>query len=468
VSHPFAFAEAALAEDYSQADDLPLRFEYTWQHRNRGRHAELALREGAMHCIDPMNGERLRATRAQVLPGEWASIVYHFEGQERFALVTSSFDQAKVALYFPERDVFIPGDVDENWVNIGRAAIDAMLQHEAQAQGRPWDGPAGAVLHLGFNNNLGHFMWNDLSGLEAAIDAGMLKHIGTVVCGPHCPFPVEALFPELAAAGVPVQHWRKPLPPLVDHGADSLPLRLAGNRIQRSLRRRIVAWALQAEAQNLASLAELNRPGLNLWCNLRLHNKAWVDQVEGIYGLAHSMAKALSRVKPAGRTLHLLLDGTPDTTVLVTQLAEFLEGTATVTDATRIPLSRTIAMCGLVDLHLCVIGSGLTLPHWVMGRRGVAHSNHPHLGQQRFWNNVAEGAHDVVFVPRSAINDLDAPLTPDPSYVNYQLDALAVLPLLDALYRQCDSGPRRSGFQQALHLAAQGRFTDAADRLISV
>jgi len=467
VSHPFAFADAALAEDYS-ADDLPLRFEYTWQHRNRGRHAEVALRDGAMRCIDPATGELLTAKRAQVLPGEWASIVYHFDGQEPFALVTSSFDQAKVGLHFPGRDLFIPGNVDGNWIAIGEDTIAAIRHHEQHAQRQTWDGPAGAVLHLGFNNNLGHFMWNDLSGLEAAIDAGWLKHVGAVVCGPHCVFPVEALFPELAAAGVPVQHWRKPLPPLVDHGPDSLPLRVAGNRMSRTLRRRIVAWALEAEAPNLASLAELNRPGLNLWCNLRLHNKAWVDQVEGIFGLAHSMAKALSRVQPSGRELHLLLDGTPDTSPLVAQLAEFLEGTATVTDATRIPLSRTIAMCGLVDLHLCVVGSGLTLPHWVMGRRGIAHSNQPHLGQQRFWNNVAEGAHDVAFVPRTAVNDLDAPLTPDPSYVNYQLDALAVIPLLDALYRQCDSGPRRSGFHQALQLAAQGRFIDAADRLISV
>ena len=85
-----------------------------------------------------------------------------------------------------------------------------------------------------------------------------------------------------------------------------------------------------------------------------------------------------------------------------------------------------------------------------MGRRGVAHGNRPHLGQQSFWNNVSEGTHDVDFVPMDAVQDLDGPLTPDPSYVNYRLDVQAVLTLLETRFRQLDTGPRRSGFQQML------------------
>lgn len=456
------YAEAALAEHYPLDCGLPLRHEYTWQHLNRGRHAELALREGAMSCVDPHTGELLHAASAHVLPGDWLGIVYHFEGHEPFSLVTSSFDQAKLGLYFPARQLFVAGRVDANWVRIGSDTVETLRRTAAEATA--WAGAQrGAVLYLGFCNNLGHTMWNDLSGLEAVVDSGALRQVGTVVCGPHAWFPVAELFPELAAAGVEVQRWGKPVPRCVLH-AGGLPLRVAGNRITRTLRRRIVGWALAQEREQLPALHDqLNGAGLNLWCNLRLHNKAWVDQVPGIVALAHAVHKALR-----GQPLRLILDGTPDTAPLVAQAAQALQGVAEVVDATRVPLSRSLVLCGLVDLHLCVVGSGLTLPHWVMGRRGVAHSNRAHLLQQRFWNNVSEGTHDVHFVPAQAVTDLEAPVLPDPTYVNYKLDPGAVLERLDMLYRQLDTGPRRSGFAQAVFLAAQGRFADAAERLISV
>ncbi|MFN9505253.1 MAG: hypothetical protein ACK57J_11965 [Rubrivivax sp.] len=459
-----AHAAAALAEDYAQDADLPLRYAYTWQHLNRGRYAEQVLRRGPLRCVDPIDGTLRSATSAHVLCGDWLGIIYHFEGVEPFWLVTSSFDQAKLGLYLPRREVFIAGPVDPNWVTIGHDAVRSHLRLAATAE--PWTGPVkpeASVLYLGFCNNLGHTMWNDLSGLEAAVDAGMLDRVAAVVAGPHTFFPVDALFPELAAAGVPVIRRPKDAPPCVRHDAASLPLRLTSNRITRSLRRRIVAWALQAEQASLASLAPLNGPGLNLWCNLRQHNKTWVDQVDGLVALAKVFAGALK-----GQPVRLLLDGTRDTAPLAARIAEALSGQVDVVDATQVPLSRTVVMCGLVDLHLCVVGSGLTLPHWVMGRRGVAHGNRPHLGQQSFWNNVSEGTHDVDFVPMDAVQDMDGPLTHDPSYVNYRLDVQAVLSLLETRFRQLDTGPRRSGFQQMLALVAQGRLGDAAERLINV
>lgn len=463
--HPFLHLEAALAEDYGSASALPLRYDYAWQHLNRGRHAELALRAGAMQCADPITGELLGSTQAFVLPGNWLCIVYRFAGRESFDLVTSSFDQAKLGLSFPARRLFIAGRVDPTWAQLGAEAAADLQRLQGDAVHRPAAPGAShaAALHLGFGINLGHFLWNDLSGLETVVDSGALAQVGSIELGPRCFFPVEQLFPEIAAAGVPVRHWPKPVPACVAYG-DSLPLRVAGNRISRGLRRRVVAWALQEERDNLATLAAFNGPGLNLWFNLRLHNKTWVDQVDGIAALARAVQRSL----PPGQPLRLIMDGTPDTAPLVEQIARQLAGVAQVLDATQMPLARSIVLCALADLHVCVVGSGLMLPHWVMGRRGVAHSNRAHLLQQRFWNNVAEGTHDVLFVPAAAVTDLDPAQFPEPSYVNYRLDAGVLLERLDTLHRQLDTGPRRSGYLQMQQLAAQGRWADAAERLISV
>lgn len=474
AAHPFVHAEAALSEQWPADAGLPLRYEFNWPHLNRGRHAELALRDGCMRCIDPITGSMLVSGQGHVLTAsDWLDIAHTFQGRERFHLITSSFEQAKLGLYFPQRNLLIANHVDAGRVTMAQRAAEALREHlgrgDAAAQpGGPHgktDAPpqAGTVLHLGFVNNLGHFMWNELSGLLTAIEAGWAPRIARVVCGPHTNVPVAELFPELAQAGVLVQA-PAPLPARCNTHEGSLPLRIAGNRLSLALRRRIVAWALAREQAALPLLEPLNGTELNLWCNLRRHNKAWLDQVEGIVELARRFTGSL----PEGRPLHLILDGSPDTAEVAADIAAQLQGIARVTDATRVPLSRSIVLCGLVDLHLCVIGSGLTLPHWVMGRRGVAHANRPHVTQQKFWNHVAEGTHDVDFIPMEAVADEPTIGSTDPSYANYRLDLPALFHCINPQLYQIDTGPRRSGFAQAQALATRGEWAAAAERLLFV
>lgn len=474
AAHPFVHAESALSEDVADDAGLPLRYEFNWPHLNRGRHAEPALRDGCMRCIDPITGSLLVSGQGHVLTASgWLDIAHRFEGRERFHLITSSFEQAKLGLYFPDRNLLITHRVDAGRVamaqRVAEALRDQLVLGDAVAHPDASHGKTGArpqavtVLHLGFVNNLGHFLWNELSGLLTAIEAGWAPRIARVVCGPHTSLPIAELFPELAQAGVLVQA-PAPLPAPCITYQDILPLRIAGNRLSLALRRRIVAWALAREQATLPQLAPLNGAELNLWCNLRRHNKAWLDQVEGIVELARRFAGSV----PQGRPLHLILDGSPDTAELAADIAAQLQGIARVTDATRVTLSRSIVLCGLVDLHLCVVGSGLTLPHWVMGRRGVAHANRPHVIQQVFWNHVSEGTHDVDFIPIEAVNDEPTPGDADPSYANYRLDLPALFHCINPQLYQIDTGLRRSGFAQAQALSAKGRWAAAADRLLFV
>jgi len=90
------------------------------------------------------------------------------------------------------------------------------------------------------------------------------------------------------------------------------------------------------------------------------------------------------------------------------------------------------------------------------------------MSQQSFWNNVAEGTHDVSFVPVHAITDHDGPIVPDAGYVNYDMSPSAVLEQLDVIYRQHDNGPRMSGVEQMIVLGTQGYWAHAAERVISV
>lgn len=458
----------ALDETHAAADERLLpRYSYSWQHLNRGRYAELALLNGRMECPDPRDGRVLQSLRSWVLPGAWVGIAYEFAGVDRFILVTSSFDQAKLGIWFPESGLFVVGALDPPWIDIATETVQRLKTLLQTVVPKPAEGErtrslARIDLYLGFSNNLGHFMWHDLSGIEAVVATGSQHSLRRLVLGPHQFFPVASIFPELEAAGVEVCALPNPLPEFIEH-TDSTALRVTGNRISRDLRGRIVAWALR-DCGLLEQLKEFNDDSFNLWFNLRLHNKAWADQVAGIERIARTLGGLLQ----SNRRLRVILDGLPDTHSLAEVLKDRLTGVAQVVNATRVSLSQSIALAALVDLHVCAVGSGLTIAHWLVGRRGVAHSNRAHLNQKVFWNSVSEGAHDVSFIPNSAVTEHDGPTTPDASYVNYDFSVELLLEELIKLCEMHDCAPRISGVAQMLRLADRVEWRRAAERVISV
>lgn len=462
---------AALSENYPDSmGNLPMRYKYAWHHMSRGRYAELALLGGRMVCPDPRSGEAVVASRSWVLTLDWLCIAYEFHGVDPFFLITGSFDQSKLGIYFPEVNVLVQAELDEGWKQIGVAACNALRLEVAagtsfladEKEGAENDVPSCA-LHLGYVGNVGHFIWNDLSGIELALAGEGKQHIRSLQVGPHEYFPVEGVFPELAALGIAVNRWKKPLPKSVIHDK-TLPLRIAGNRISLELRQRIVRWALQAAGQSLPAASKMNGHGINLWLNLRTHNKAWANQVQGIAEVVASIRQILRD----DQTLTLFLDGTPDASALAEQIRDMTQGMANVVNATQVNLATSIVYASLIDLHVCVIGSGLTIPHWIMGRRGVAHSNRAHLSQQAWWNSIAEGAHDVLFIPESQIDDHDGPVIPDVSYVNYNMPSSAVIDTLSIYFRQINIELRRSAVSQMLYCAERGNWDQAARRVVSI
>lgn len=447
-------------------DGLPLRYSYCISFLNYGRYAEQALIANAICCVDPLNGHIVCSSRAYVLTKGWPCIAYEFNGVERFFLFTSNFNQFKIGIWFPRFSSYLIGCVEPGWATIGCERVEELRAQMSRAEAWPAAQVSitglirTGVLYLGFGNNVGHYMWNDLSGLEAVIEAGSDRHVDTIVIGPHEYVPIDELFPELAHSGVKIQRWETSSASCVVHNG-TLPLRITGNRISYKLRKRIVAWALESCGEGLVGVARYNDLALNLWVNLRLHNKVWIEQVNGIVAIATTMRSFL----PVDRPLRLILDGTPDTHTLVNTIADRLDGSVEVINATCVTLAQTVALASLIDLHVSVVGAGLTLPHWLMGRRGVAHSDKGHLGQQAFWNNISEGTHDVVFIKEDKVEDIAGNRD---DYRNYQVSTSDIIDALAVLFRQQDYVQRISAVDQMIFLSMQRKWLQAAERVISI
>jgi hypothetical protein len=468
---------ALTLDEGGDADDdrLPPRRRFNWHALNRGRWAERALHDGKLQCHHPRTGQQVTARFAYTLQARqlgWLAIIYEFDGPEPFFLITSNWIQMKLGLYSPGHQLLIAGNFDADWIGIATSALKFFLERRAAAA--PWAAVAGvaaprtgAVLFVGYTcKNLGHYIWNDLSGLEAALAGAARPPVAAIVAGRDAYMPVAGIFPETEDAGIPVLTWASDPAELIrfDLAVAPLPLRVSGNQISVRLRRRIVGWALASQHDALSEIASLNASDFVLWFNLRAHNKAWANGHDGIVHICRAFRQALGPV--AGFTL--ILDGTRDTTPLVEALRRALSGIVEVVDATRVPLCRSIVLSSLIDLHVCIVGSGLTLAHWVMGRRGLAHSNTLHMAQQAWWNAIAEGTRDMVFLPVSAISNQASPTEPDASYVNYVADPNQFLACLEPLFRQVNARLRRSSVEQMIDLARQGKYLEAAERVSSL
>jgi len=207
-------------------------------------------------------------------------------------------------------------------------------------------------------------------------------------------------------------------------------------------------------------MAENNSLKFNVWFNLRLHNNSWADQVDGIV----KIAVALRNSTFARNGVHVFLDGTPDCAALADRISKDLAvNSISSSPICAVPLYETIALSTLIDLYVAGVGSGLVIPSWISGRRGVAHSNKPHLAQQSFWNNISQFARDALFLPERHITDLpNVACDLDPGYSNYTIDVAGLLDAIAPLVRQTDIDQRSTTMSHVIDLIEDSLADQAA------
>lgn len=452
--------------------ELTPQYQYDEIGLNLGYFNELSIRTGLIQCIDPLTGNIIKSNQAWVMPiskDKNSYIAYLFNGLKPFVLLTiAHVSQAKAGIWFPSTGLFVAANIESAWIEYAVTFAKELREKiffstSAHTQGLDFLSQRKSVLYLGFDNNLGHHIWNELSGLEKVLKSNLFEHIHTINVGPNEFIPIDKVFPELLESGIKIIRWKNSLPQCILH-TDSLPIRLTGNRVSKNIRQRIVAWALQNCREVIDIIEKNNDDSLILWINLRVHNKSWVRQIEGIEQIAKNLTTTLLN----GKKLKIILDGTPDTTEIANQIRLDLDGVAEVLNATQLSIASSTALASLTDIFLCVVGSGLVMPHWLIGRRGVAHSNRPHLSQQKVLNNICEGVHDAFFIEEQFISDYDRPIIKGISQVNYDVDDFALFEALKLQYRFVDTKLRSSAVSQMLAYAQQENWFAASERIISI
>jgi hypothetical protein len=357
----------------------------------QGYFAKSALSAGYAMVTCPYTGVMVRSSHAIPVSAPNSKqifLFYRFTSIKTFYIVVSGFSAEKGYLYVPDDKLVVQlasptfqwGSPETCVKSFRRWVVQYSVEvcEYLSRQTRP-------CTLIGAINNLGHFFWNEVSGLLTFSDGQFLRAGVVGVSGGYAFVDAYSLLnlPEIGDN-------------LAFNDGQSLFLgtlerslfcvRPAGCLIDEAMaiRLRERSWEVTSETQR-ARVVQARRCDFLLWAGLRGHNKVWLNQVEGLVAIIAELNKRYGSVG-------VYVDGTPDCSEYLAALETQVPADVRIFAGVDVPVSETLVWAFEVDAYVTTIGSGLVLPTWIGSKPGVAHSERDHLHQMSFWGDVRTDA----------------------------------------------------------------------------
>ena len=401
------------------------------------------LQEGHLRLICPVTGVQVEAESSlPMVAADHLPIVYEFLAGPSPIIVfaNAGWGGAISFIWLVRQDVFLIDN--RNWCigfdgpGLVAQYLQMCVQYREKLQAYRI-APKTIAVASGYQPNLGHFYWNDVSGLEREYRLGRLSRAERLYHRPKLWSGVADLFPDLADRVETVEATQL-LSTVIDERR--FVVRLTASAVDAGLAERVRLAAekrlLIDDSSRLESTRQLlTRSGtFRLFLNLRAHNKAWKQQVEGL-------SQIIERLMGRSPALIVYLDGMPDCNVAADALTERFAGRCTLVNGLNVSFSETLLWCFGCDAFVAVIGSGLVPLTWLADRPGVGHSNTGHHDQiESFWKRVRRCESHLYVPDIDQIEDEGAGI-----YANYNIDPCVIENLFEKIIDDVDRASRTSG-----------------------
>jgi hypothetical protein len=348
-----------------------------------------ALREGLMRAVCPFSG-KVCATRVSfVVLGR---VFYRFvSGDEVFFMIESGWGERQI--YVPRLDALVERQYSSRGFEADATIIggfkESLLADPHQAATYitiEGERPIHGV--VGFADNIGHQLWNDLAGLYNVAQAGLAGKLARLILPMPEPYgPVERIMPEFAHTKL--RHLSVGALGAYVRRKGAFAVRLEGAFIEEGMIERVIAYSKERAGVRVAASAaalKAKYPKL-LWVTLRIGARAWQSQAEGYA----RMIKELSAEHP---NLGFVINGyaVPERShwpdyraeaslagerAAVARIKE-LVGPALqdrIVDIVGRPMTRCVMWALECHAYVSPWGASLYLPQAIAKLRGVTHSN---------------------------------------------------------------------------------------------
>lgn len=267
----------------------------------KGRYFQSSIVEtGYIYSMCPASGKILRSNQSfplhdpqQVAGGCWPPMhFYRFVGSEVFYLICANFLGDKAFLYFPKHELIIrfcgPRYItEEQMINMFKCNLVSLWREVKLYISTE---KKEVALNLGWDGNLGHFLMNDLSGLQFLHENGTLQKVHKFLTGPTEFISIGGLFPEIAEDQV--TQISDPLilfKTIVEN--NYFTVWVTDLIIKEDLAQKITHSSIKRCSQDfLQGVGRAKTKHFPLvYMQIRIHNRLWLSYIEGIANIIKSL-----------------------------------------------------------------------------------------------------------------------------------------------------------------------------------
>jgi tetratricopeptide (TPR) repeat protein len=413
-----------------------------WQGlKNHACHKSI-VETGYIYSVCPTTGKVIRSQQSFHSVSWLQMLFYRFVGCEVFYLLIGHTIGCKVGIYFPRLNLIIYQLKDPNIIpEINRFKSYAVSYWQEFKRYISSNTPKELVAAQGFYPNLGHYLWNDVTGLQYLYDNGILNKISKLLMGPHEYLNVGDIFPEIHSDKiVKVPNYFSVFKTILEN--NYFAVRATGYAVTQGLATRIYEAYHKKCSKTFLEEVERSKKHFPLLCfQIRTHNRVWLSQVEGIANIITSLYPDFPNIgvvfegfsRPEREELNKDVKKTDYTwdlekmieseNAVVDQIRTLIPSDICIYSAIGSMIYETIVWDHAMDMFIAPGGSGLTFISWIANKPGVIHGNREACvsNAQRYWIESRENIVPPVFISLKYVVD-DEASTSHPPNRNYNCD----------------------------------------------
>jgi hypothetical protein len=397
---------------------------------------------GYIYSVCPKTGKVIRSQQS-LHSVSWLQILfYRFVGCEVFYLLIGHNLGCKICIYLPRLDLIIYHMKDPHIVTeINRFKSYTVTYWQEFKRYISSNAPKELVAAQGFYPNLGHYLWNDVTGIQYLYDNGILNKISKFLMGPHEYLKVADIFAEIPPDKiVKIPDNLSVFKTILEN--NYFAVRATDYVITQGLATRIFEAYRKKCSKTFLEEVDRSKKHFPLICfQIRTHNRVWLSQVEGIANIITSLYPDFPNMgvvfEGFSRPEREELNKDVKKTDYTWDLEKMIESENAVVDKIRtlIPpdiciysaigcmIYETIVWDHAMDMFIAPGGSGLTFISWIANKPGVIHGNREACvsNAQRYWIESRENIVPPVCISLEYIVD-DEGSTSHPPNRNYDCD----------------------------------------------
>jgi hypothetical protein len=407
---------------------------------------------GHLELMSPYDGSLIRTQNSIPVPINESilPIVYEFRGENPIVVgVGTSWTGAAAFIWLVKHDIIVLYDPAGDWTSPEQVIsryLAFCVEHAQQVSAYRKTAHTLA-LASGFNTNLGHYLWNETSGLERLIRLTGLDGVQTIYSPQSRWLSMKEIFAsDQLPLVVELDDWAKKVPSEVV-SRNQILVHPTGTQYDDRLALKV---RQAAEKRFLTEASERWRRAKELTCNgqyvlyvnLRSHNKAWVEQNEGTVELIRALRSVCDG------EIVVYLDGYSDCESSALKISSTpIDGVTYVLGIAglQVDFAETLWWAYRSDFFVAVIGSGLVPLTWLANAPGICYAETAHLAQMSWWrcvrNNMAPIGWPAADQIRNVVDQVNA---------NYSIDIPSMVELFLDVWRQT----RRNQCKRVVHRKA--------------